>query len=600
MTQPQSQTQPHHRNRNRRGGRRRESFRKRDEGRPAITQQNGSAHLPQLQRGKIRIIPLGGLEGIGANCTIVESDDTMVLVDVGLMFPHEGMPGIDYVIPNMEYVERNRKKLKAIFLTHGHLDHIGALPYLIERIGNPPIYGSPLAIALAKLRLEEFGLDRFAKLHAIRGTEPIRAGSFTGSMFLVNHNIPDSDGLALETPAGRLVFTGDFKFDHTPQDGHPADFGRIASIGNQGVLCLFSDSTNVEHAGYTPSEKEIGENLDRLFAKTKGRIIVSTFPTIVSRLQQIIESSIRYNRKFAFSGLSMEKTVRVAVDLGFLKFPKEALVKLQDIDRLPDNRVTVISTGSQGQDNSALGRMGRGEHKHVQIRKGDTVILSSSPIPGNERAIQTLMSALTRLGARVVHNKMFDIHASGHAYQGDLRLMLSLVRPKHFVPVHGEHFMLVHHAELAAETGVEPSNAHVLENGNILEFNKGQATLLKERVTSTYTLVDGLGVGDVGEVVLRERQALAADGMVVIVLRASIENKKIIGKIEIISHGFVYSRGSERLFEDVKRLVQDVANQHSNPMDFAPLRNRLRDDVGLFLFKKTERRPMVIPIIIDV
>lgn len=533
---------------------------------------------------------------------IIEYESDMIIIDMGLMFPIEGMPGIDYVLPKVDYVKQNRHKLRGVIITHGHLDHTGAIPYFLKEIGNPVIYGTPLTIGMIRDRLEEFQLDRYARLTVIDPDDVLQLGVFRTSFFRVNHNIPDSIGVAVKTPLGTVINTGDWKFDHTPQDQRPTEFGKLGTLGMEGVLLLCSDSTNAERSGYCLSEKEIQQNLEQLFVKANGRIIIATFASLVSRVQQIINVASALNRKVAISGFSMEKTLTTAVELGFLKVPKNTIIKIEQASQYPDNRIVVVATGSQGQETSALGRMSRGEHRHVKIQKGDAIILSSSPIPGNERAVMNLMNNLFSLGADVIYNKMFDVHASGHGYREEMKLMLGLVRPKYFMPIHGERHMLVRHADIAYQMGWEEKHVFVLDTGQIVEFaDKEHGRVLADKLDTDYVMVDGLGVGDVGNVVLRDRQVLAQDGMVVVIATVD-KGGKLASSPDIISRGFVYVKGAETMMNDIRIIVRKIITEHnvSDIANWGSIKGKIRDDIGQMLFQKTEKRPMVLPVIIKV
>lgn len=552
--------------------------------------------------GRLRVLALGGVGEFGRNMMVIEYGKDMILIDIGLMFPTDSMPGIDYVLPDIEYVRKNRHKIRGVFITHGHLDHMGAIPYLAKDLGFPTIYGSKLTIGMVQDRLEEFNLTRHVRCAEVDPDDVLQLGVFKLSFFRVNHNIPDSLGVAVRTPAGIVIDTGDWKFDHTPQDERPTEFGKLARLGEEGVLLLCSDSTNAEVPGYCISEKDIQENLHTLFRRSEGRIIIATFSSLISRIQQIINAAVELDRKVAISGMSMEKALTVASTLGFLKVPRGTLIKMEQMHQYPSNRLVVISTGSQGQESSALGRMSRGEHRHVKIQPGDTIILSSSPIPGNERAITSLMDNLFRLGANVVYSKLFDVHASGHAAREELKLMLGLVRPKYFMPIHGERHMLVRHGEIAQQMGWPDSNIFIVDNGQIMEFDtQGNGKIAQEKVDVDYIMVDGLGIGDIGNVVLRDRQVLAQDGMVVIVATVD-KDGKLASSPDIISRGFIYVKGSEYIINEVRTMVRKLIDscKLDDPENWTPLRNKIRDDVGLLLFQKTEKRPMVLPVIIRV
>lgn len=552
---------------------------------------------------KLKIIPLGGLEEVGKNMMILEYGEDILILEMGLMFPNEEMLGIDYVIPDVSYLEKNRRKIRGVIFTHGHLDHIGATPYLLDKLGNPYLYGTPLTIELIRERLEEFRMEKRARLNTFTVNDNIRIGQFELEFFRVNHNIPDGVGIAIYTPVGLCVTTGDFKFDYTPVDEKPSDFSRIAELGGRGVLVAMSDSTSAEKEGHSISEKKIGRTMLRIFETAKDRVILATFSTLVSRIQQAINSAFKTGRKVAFSGLSLEKAVEIVVRLNYLKIPPNTVVSLKQAKALPGSRVAIIATGSQGQEASALARMSRGEHREIKIKKGDTVILSSSPIPGNERAIYNMMDNLFRLGARVFYEKIMDIHTGGHGHKEDLKLMLSLLKPKYFIPIHGEHHMLVNHAWIGRELRMPAENIFIMENGQILEIDQNQkARILKDKVPAGYVLVDGLGVGDVGQVVLRDRQQMAKDGMFVIIITVDKDNGALIGEPDIVSRGFIYMKESDKLLKDVQRRIAKIITPQGKK-DMAAnqvyIKSRLRDEIGRYLFQKTERRPMILPVIIE-
>ncbi len=551
---------------------------------------------------RLRVIPLGGLSEFGRNMMIIEYGKDMLAIDMGVMFPSESMPGIDFVIPDISYVKQRKGMLKGVVVTHGHLDHMGAIPYLIKECGMPPVYGTRLTIGMIRDRLEEFHLDRQVRLVETHPDDTIQVGVFRLNFFRVNHNIPDSVGVVIRTPVGVIIHTGDWKFDHTPQDQRPTEFGKIARLGDEGVLMLCSDSTRAEVPGYCLSEKDIQANLESLFTKAHGRIIVATFSSLISRIQQTINAAVDLNRKVAVAGMSMEKVLTTAAKLGYLKMPRGTLIKTDQIRNFPDNKLVILSTGSQGQETSALVRMSRGEHRHIKIQPRDTIILSSSPIPGNERAVTNLMNELYGLGAHVIYNKLFDVHTSGHGYREELKLMLGLVRPRYFMPIHGERYMLVHHAELAHQMGWDDRSLFVLSNGAIIEFDQtGTAHLSQEKVHVDNIMVDGLGVGDVEEVVLRDRRVLSKDGMLVIIAAVNTDGK-LVGLPNVISKGFVHVKESEHLMNEVRVLVRRIVDGYncSEIDNWSPVRNRIRDDVGLLLFKRTEKRPMVLPVVIKV
>lgn len=549
---------------------------------------------------------MGGLEEIGKNMTAFEYGNDIVVVDMGLMFPNEDMPGIDYVVPDVTYLRQNHKRIRGLIITHGHLDHTGAIPYLLDRIGLPPLYATRLTAGLIRERLREFNMDTKASIIEINPDEKIKLGVFEIEFFRVTHSIPDSVGVAIKTPVGTVLHTGDFKVDHTPIDQEPMEFHKIARHGHEGVLLLLSDSTNSVKDGFSVSEKEIGANLLKIVEQAPGRIIIATFASLISRIQQIVNAAVATGRKLSVSGLSVEKNLELAVRLGYIKMPPSAYVKINKIDNYPDDKIIILATGSQGQDNSSLGRMSRGEHRHVKIRKGDTIIISSSPIPGNERAVQNLQDALFRAGAHVNYNRELDIHTSGHGYRKDLELMLALSRPKYFLPVHGQRYMLEQHAVIAEQMGHKPENIFKMQNGNVLEIDNRGARILPRSVPAGYIMVDGLGVGDIGNVVLRDRKVMAEDGMMVIILKIDNKTNEMVGEPEIISRGFIYVKTSDRLITKTKEKIAEAVNKASAKVitekiqDWNNLRGEIRDDLSDFFFKETERRPMILPVIIKV
>lgn len=557
---------------------------------------------------KLRIIPLGGVEETGGkNCTVIEYKNDIIVVDMGFMFPDETMPGIDYVIPDVSYLEKNKNKIRGLLLTHGHLDHIGAIPYIYERIGSPTIYSSPLTLGLLKSKLEEFGLDRGAKLvNFSPGDQPIKLGCFNISNFHLTHSIPQTMGFTIETPEGLLVYATDWKFDHTPADGKPADFSGLAMIGAKKPLALFSESTNTERPGVSISEKEIEDSLFKIMERAKGRLIVSTFSTLISRIQQILNASKRLNRKVAFVGRSMLTTVEISVSLNALIVPKDTIIESRDINKYSNEKVVIVCTGSQGEDNAALTRIATGEHRQIKIKHGDLVILSSSPIPGNERSVSGLMDNLFRAGAKVVYQKLMDVHVSGHANREDLKLMLTLIKPQYLIPIHGERHRLMHHCQIAQDIGVvDESHCIVADDGQIIEFNKGKGVLTNKRVPASYVMVDGLGVGDVGNIVLRDRKAMAQDGIFVIIVTVDHETGGVVTSPDIISRGFIYMRENEQLVHRARTEIKKIFARHTPnktapKTDWSYTKQKLRDEVSEFLFRETERRPMIIPVIIEI
>lgn len=557
---------------------------------------------------KLRIIPLGGVEETGGkNCTAIEYKNDIIVVDMGFMFPDESMPGVDYVIPDVSYLEQNKQKIKGLLITHGHLDHIGAIPYVYEKIGSPTIYSSPLTLGLIKGKLEEFGLDRGAKLETLKpGDKEIQLGCFKVSAFRLTHSIPQTMGFSIDTPEGLVIMTGDWKFDHTPADGRPADFSELAMIGARKPLVLLSDSTNIEKPGNSISEKEIEDSLFKIMERARGRLIISTFSTLISRIQQVLNNAEKLNRKVAFVGRSMLSTVDISISLEALIVPKDTIIDVKDIGKYPDNKVVIVCTGSQGEDNAALTRIATGDHRQVKIKKGDLVILSSSPIPGNERSVSGLMDNLFRAGAKVVYQKLMDVHTSGHANQEDLKLMLALMKPQYLMPVHGERHRLMLHCQIAQDMGiVDEEHCLVADDGQIIEFGKGKAEVTNKRVPASYVMVDGLGVGDVGNIVLRDRKAMAQDGIFVIIVTVDHETGDIATSPDIISRGFIYMRENEQLVHksraEIKKIFARQSSEKRGPKtDWSLAKQKLRDEMGEFLFRETERRPMVIPVIIEV
>lgn len=562
---------------------------------------------PKQVRGKdtkLRIIPLGGLGEIGMNCTAIEYGNDIVVVDMGFMFPDETMLGVDYVIPDVSYLEKKKKNIRGILVTHAHLDHIGGAPWLLPKLGYPPVYATKLTEALIKSNIEEHRIEKRVQFRRFKYDDVIQLGVFKVEFFHINHNIPEGVGMAITTPVGVVTHSGDFKFDRTPVADTPAEFDKIKKLGDRGVLLAMNDSTNVERPGRTTSEVEIGKELTAQVKQAKGRVIMSTFASLIARLQEAIDAAHATNRKVCIVGRSMIKNVEICQRLGYLKIPKGILIDVRQVKKYPDNEVLIICTGSQATEYSALLRMSAGEHKQIQIKQGDTVILSSSPVPGNERAVESMMDDLFRKGADVIYSKLFDIHTSGHAFQDELREMLEMLRPQHFMPLHGEYRKRVLHGRLAVSTGVKPQNIHLLDNGLVLEANhRGTVGLSKEKAGGGLVLVDGLGVGDVGNTVLRERKHMSEDGMFVVIVTIDKRNGQLVGSPDLISRGFTYLRASGDLMKQVRSKVKTIANakqKNQKSGDWSLLKNRLRDEVGDFLFKKTERHPMVLPVIIEV
>ena len=552
------------------------------------------------EKAKVKIIPLGGINKIGKNITVIEYKNDMIVIDCGLRFPDEDMFGIDIVIPDISYLLKNKDKIRGIFLTHGHEDHIGALPYVLKQL-NVPVYGTKLTLGIVETKLKEHGLLSTTELIRVKPRDVIKLNSVSVEFIKTNHSIADSVAIAIHTPLGVVLHTGDFKVDYTPIDGEPMDFARFAEIGKKGVLAMLADSTNVEKPGYTMSERVVGESFARLFTKAKGRIIVATFASNVHRIQQIIDAATMHGRKVAVSGRSMENIVAVAVELGYLEFEKDILVGIDQINKYPNDKIVIITTGSQGEPMSALARMASSEHRKVNIVEGDTVIISATPIPGNEKLVSKVINQLFQKGAEVIYKSLAEIHVSGHACQEELKLMQCLVKPKFFIPVHGEYRHLKQHGELATSLGMPEGNVIIPENGGVIEVTR--SSIRKNGlVPSGQVFVDGLGVGDVGNIVLRDRKHLSQDGILTVVVTLSRENNAVIAGPDIISRGFVYVRESEGLMDEAKEIVRNALNQceQNNIKDWSSLKSKMRDDLRSYLYEKTKRKPMILPIIMEI
>ncbi len=566
------------------------------------TTQTRESNVEQVKFKKenLKIIPLGGLLEIGKNITVFEYGNDIVLVDCGLAFPEDDMLGIDLVIPDLSYLEKNKEKIRGLVITHGHEDHIGSIPYLLKQI-NVPIYGTKLTIGLIEHKLEEHKLLRSAKLKVVNPGQTITLGSMKVEFIRTTHSIPDACSLAIHTSVGTIVHTGDFKIDYTPIDGEMIDFGRLAALGNKGVLALMSDSTNAERKGYTMSESTVGEVLDKLFINCTKRIVVATFSSNVHRVQQIVNSAVKYKRKIAVCGRSMINMIETARKFGYIKVPDNVFIDIDMIKSYPDDRLVIITTGSQGETMSALTRMASGEHKKVQITPNDLIIISANPIPGNENSVSKVIDDLMKIGAEVVYNALEDIHVSGHACQEEQKLMISLVRPKYFIPVHGEYRQLIAHSETAKKVGVEPENIFIMTNGRILELNEYDAKLTGT-VPVGKIMVDGLGVGDVGNIVLRDRQRLSQDGLIIIVLTMNSQTGTVVAGPDVLSRGFVYVRESENLMEDIKQLLRAeiLKFEEKHITDWSTIKSLLREELRDYIHKKTKRDPMILPIIMEV
>lgn len=557
-------------------------------------------------RERLRIIPLGGLGEVGRNMMLLECNNEILVIDIGFRMPEEDMPGIDYIIPNIEYLLENDKykKIVGVLITHGHFDHIGGIPYIINRIGNPPIFASSLARGIILKRQDEFPDNPKLDITEANDGFKTKLGQFEIEFFRQNHNIPDNMGLFIKTPFGNIVHTSDFKFDPFPVNEPPTNYEKIKRIGNEGINLLMCDSTGAEEEGHSLSEKQIFENMDNIFKEAKGRIIISTFSSLVNRVQQVITLSEKYGRKVGFIGHSMKSNVEITKKLGYLKAEKGSLLKkVADANNLPDKEVTIMCTGAQGEENAGLMRVATGEHQSICIKPGDTIIFSSSVIPGNERTVQMVKDDLLRQRAIVINYKMMDIHAGGHAQREEIREMISMIKPKFFMPVHGQYSMLFANARLAETMGVPEDNVVLAESGQIINLFKDKIELDKKEVTSDYVMVDGLGVGDVGEIVLRDRQMLAQDGIFVVIAAVNRKTGKVQGSPDIISRGFVYLKESkDLLYQTRKRTVQIIekATASGSVVNWTYVRDTLRNNIGDFLFQKTQRRPMVLPVVLEV
>ena len=557
---------------------------------------------PKKDKGKIRIIPLGGLQEIGKNLTVIEYENDMIVVDCGLAFPDEDMLGVDLVIPDVTYLEQNADRLRGIFLTHGHEDHIGALPYVLRSI-QPPIYGTKLTLGIVKNKLSEYSLPFAVDLRTVSAGDTIRAGSLNVEFIHVNHSIADACALAIHTPLGTVVHTGDYKLDITPIDGEMMDLRRLGELGHRGVLALLGESTNAERAGFTPSEKKVGQSLDYIFTSNqKKRIVIATFSSNVHRVQQIIDVSARHRRKVAITGRSMLNIVGAAVELGYMKLPRDVLIDIADVKRFRPDQITLVTTGSQGEPMSALYRMAYSDHREITLGRDDLVVLSSHAIPGNEKLVGRVINELSRNGVEVVREAAFAVHVSGHACQEELKLMLGLTKPRYFMPVHGEARHLAAHRELALEMGVPDRNIFLSEIGRVLEIDAKGARFAGV-VPAGQVLVDGYGVGDVGNIVLRDRRHLSQDGLIVVVATIDKDQGMLLSGPDIVSRGFVYERDNEPLLEEAKRLVQQSIMEQlgtGKRVDFVRIKTRVRDDLSRFLSQRTGRKPMILPVIMDV
>ncbi len=548
----------------------------------------------------LRIIPLGGVGEIGKNMYVFEYGDDIVVIDCGLMFPDEEMFGIDLVIPDITYLTERREKVRAFLITHAHEDHVGGLPYVLPEFPGVPVYASTLARGLLGNKVKEHKLHN----NPLIGLEPgdeVQIGPFGVVPFRIGHSIPDAMGIALRTPVGTVVHTGDFKFDHTPVDGRLSDFHILAKLGEEGVICLLSDSTRAENPGYTPSERTVGEAFREIMEPLDGRVIVATFASNIARVQQVLDAAATFDRKVTVIGRSMEQNFRIASDLGYLKYPPSQIVAKDKIKDVPDGKLVICTTGAQGEPMAGLARMANRDHRFVEIQPGDTVIVSASPIPGNEEYVSRTIDNLFKAGANVFYHTIKRAHVSGHASQEELKLMLGLTKPKHFIPMHGEFRMQVQHGRLAIETGVAPENVFIIENGMPIEISEDGSARRGAPVTAGYVYVDGLSVGEVGDVVLRDRKALANDGMLMIVLTVDKQTGSIIGRPEIITRGFVHANERDPIMDGaIERIVKSVENPGEHISEIALLKSQIKDGVSRYLYEQTKRRPMVFPVVVEV
>lgn len=571
-----------------------------------MSQQQNKQHGREQRRGRhpLRLVPLGGLGEIGKNMMAVEYGDDIIIIDAGLMFPDEEMLGVDLVIPDTTYLNDKLDRIRGVFITHGHEDHIGALPYVLPRLNFPPVYSLQLTLGLVGVKLREHRLLDLANLNVVDQTTTVKAGQFNVSFVRVNHSIPDAVAIVARTPVGTLVHTGDYKFDYTPVDQPPADISALARLGEEGVLVLCGDSTRVESPGFTPSERVLNSTFDEVFTHADGRILIATFASLISRVQQVVDTAEKHGRKVALVGRSMVNNAQMAIELGYLRVPAGMLIRAEDIGHVPANELAIICTGSQGEPTSALTRIANSDHRLVQIQRGDTVVLSSTPIVGNERAVSHNIDNLIKLGAEVLYQGRMQVHVSGHGSREEVKLMLALLRPRYVMPVHGEYRMLAEHAKLAVEMGVAPENVVIGQDGDVIEVSPDRGIDIVDHVPCGNVYVDGLGVGDIGQVVLRDRRLLSSDGVIVVVVTVDSDTGELATGPDIISRGFVYERESEGLLEGARSVVERAISRHTqqrgNVVDWNFIKNKIRDSVSEFVYQKIKRRPMILPIVVEV
>ena len=570
-------------------------------GRPESKSAPVKAHKPhpgrpplEVKPGVMRVIPVGGLEEVGKNCMIVEYEKDIVVVDMGFQFPEDEMFGVDYVIPDIQYLVHRRQRIRAILITHAHLDHVGALPYVLEDLGFPPIYGTKLSIGLIQRILEEHNMLKKCTFKEVNPKEPYQFGRISVDFFRVNHSIPDSVGMAIATPAGRIVHTGDFKFDFTPADGVPSDIAKMEKIGKMGVDILFSDSTNATRPGHTLSEKMIGENLKKSMQGVKGRVIVACFASLIGRIQQILEFALAENRKVFFSGGSMIRNMEMAQKLGFLKAPKGLIKDIRFVTDFPDDQVLILTTGSQGEPMAALSRMATNTHAQVQIRAGDKILLSSSPILGNEKSVSFLIDQLSRLGAEIVHSRIMDVHTSGHGHQEDLKMMMTFIKPNHLVPIHGTFYMRKAHGELGPMVGIEDAHVHMMDNGNVIEIRNRAVSFEHEDIGVKFVVIDGRGRGDLGSMVQKEREMMSKNGALNVVLKMS--KGRLSGKPLILMQGFLYHEESPEIYKDLEKKIYEVVSKlakHESKASYSALENQIKSALSGLILRVLDRRPLI-------
>lgn len=560
-------------------------------------------HTTAPTEEKLKVVIVGGAEEVGRNMTMLEYGNDIMIIDIGLQFPEEDMPGIDYIIPNITYFKGKEKNIRGVIITHAHYDHIGGIPHIADKLGNPPMYGLPLTNAIIKKRQEDFKTG-VLNIHDVKIDDKLQLGVFGVEFFHLNHNIPDSMGVVIRTPVGNIIHTGDWKFDYQPSgQDKPADLAKIARLGAEGVLALLSDSTNAGQQGHQLSEFDIGKTLHGIIGEAQGRVIAGTFASLLMRIAQIIEIAEKLGKKVALDGYSLKSNVEIAKQLGYIKADPKTFIDIREVDDYPPNKIVICCTGAQGEKNAALMRIANNEHRSVRILKGDTVIFSSSVVPGNERSVQRLKDTLFRKGAEVFHYQMMDVHAGGHARNEDIKLMIRLLSPKYYVPIEGNHFLLCYNAKVAKSIGFPSENTFIPDNGQIMEFTKdGKAVLTDKKIPADYVFVDGFGVSDESSIVLRDRQVLAEDGMIVIIATVDTHTGELLHNPDIISRGFVFLKENKDLIEELRHKVKKLVVD-SDPKSWADtnyIRNKLRDFIGQFLYTKTKKRPMVLPVVIEV